>query len=161
MLRVLETHRGEQDSETRKNTTMKQIDVHGQQVKLYSPDGGCTWSSSPQSIVAYARRKKRLRLELQSGFAQIDEMRDLDPDDFSERHIDTPKSLTKAKEKIHGPTSVNKAQLDRLDTSRAVSGGYAQRLDHSADQVALLDHGGFHRKVQPRRQPPRPDHFAR
>ncbi len=61
---------------------MKQIVVHGRPVKLYSPDGGHTWSSNPQSIVAYGRRKKRLRLELQSGFAQIDEMRDLEPDEF-------------------------------------------------------------------------------
>jgi hypothetical protein len=138
---------------------MKQIEVHGQRVELYSLDEGRTWSSNPQLIVAYGRRKELLRMELQDSFARIDEMRDFDPDNFSE--LDTPKSLTKAKEKIHTPISVNKAQLVRFDTSCAVSGGYAQRLDHSADQVGLLDHGGFHRKVQPRRQRPRPDHFAR
>jgi hypothetical protein len=136
----------------------KQIVVHGQRVILYCPDGGHTWSSNPQAISAYGRRKELLRLELKYSFARIDEMGDLDPANFSKLH--TPKSLTKAKEKIHAPTSVNKAQLARLDTSRAVSSGYAQGLDDSADQVGLLDHGGFHRKVQPRRQRPRPDHFA-
>lgn len=74
---------------------MKQVGVHGQRVKLYSLNEGRTWSSSPQSIVAYGQRKKMLRSELQNSFARIDEMRDLDPDNFSELH--TPKSLTKAK----------------------------------------------------------------
>ena len=78
---------------------VKQIEVHGQRVELYSLDEGHTWSSSPQSIVAYGQRKELLRLELQNRFARIDEMRDLDPDNFSE--LDTPKSLTKAKEKNH------------------------------------------------------------
>ena len=32
---------------------IKQIDIHGQRVKLYSSDKSRTWSSSPQSIVAY------------------------------------------------------------------------------------------------------------
>ena len=94
-LLVLEALHGEQDSETRENTMMKQVGVHGQRVKLYSLDEGRTWSSSPQSIVAYGQRKKMLRSELQNSFARIDEMRDLDPDNFSELH--TPKSLTKAK----------------------------------------------------------------
>lgn len=39
----------------------KQIEIHGRRVQLYSLDGGCTWSSSPQSIVAYGQRKKMLR----------------------------------------------------------------------------------------------------
>lgn len=100
---------------------MKQIDVYGQQVKLYSPDGGCTWSSNPQSIVAYGRRKKRLRLELQSGFAQIDEMRDLDQDEFSE--LDTPESLTKANKKNQPHNILGKVRLARLALGRAVSEG--------------------------------------
>ena len=90
-LRVLEARHGNQDSETRENTMMKQIELYGRRVKLYSPDGGHTWSSSPQSIVAYGERKKMLRLELQNSFARIDEMRDLGPDNFSE--LDTPKRL--------------------------------------------------------------------
>ena len=83
-LRLLEARHGEQDSETRENTMMKQIKVHGQRVELYSLDEGRTWSSNPQSIVAYGQRKKLLRLELQNSFARIDEMQDLDPDNFSE-----------------------------------------------------------------------------
>jgi hypothetical protein len=35
---------------------IKQIEIHGQCFELYSPDDGRTWSSSPQSIVAYGRR---------------------------------------------------------------------------------------------------------
>ena len=142
---------------------MKQIEVHGRQIKLYSPDGGRTWSSNPQSIVAYGQRKELLRLELQNRFAGIDEMRDLDPDNFSE--LDTPKSLTKAKEKHHAHGNMDKVQLARLDAGRgvdrAVSGGYARRLDHSGDQVGLLDHGRFHRDGHPRGHRPRPNHLAR
>jgi hypothetical protein len=63
---------------------VKQIEIHGERVKLYSRDGGCTWSSSPQSIVAYGRRKTMLRLELQKRFERIDERKDLDPSNFSE-----------------------------------------------------------------------------
>jgi hypothetical protein len=62
---------------------MKQIEVHGERVEVYSRDEGRTWSSDPQSIIAYGRRKKMLRLELQNRFARIDEMRELDPDYFS------------------------------------------------------------------------------
>lgn len=123
--RVLDAQRGEQDSETRENTMMKQIDVHGQQVNLYSPDGGCTWSSNPQSIVAYGRRKKRLRLELQNGFARIDEMRDLDPDNFTDLH--TPKRLTKANKKNQAHNIVGKVRLARLALGCAVSEGYPRR----------------------------------
>jgi len=97
---------------------MKQIEVHGQRVELYSLDEGRTWCSSPQSIVAYGRRKKMLRLELQNSFTRIDEMRDLDPDNFSE--LDTPKSLSKAKKKNHAHSTVDKVQLARRDTGRCV-----------------------------------------
>jgi hypothetical protein len=69
---------------------MKQIEIHGQRFELYSPDKGRTWSSSPRSIVAYGRRKKMLRLELQKRFERIDEMQDFDPN-FSELEI--PMSL--------------------------------------------------------------------
>jgi hypothetical protein len=52
---------------------MKQIEIHGQRIELYSPDKGRTWSNNPRSIVAYGRRKEMLRLELQEGFERIDE----------------------------------------------------------------------------------------
>ena len=86
---------------------MKQIGVHGQRVELYSLDEGRSWCSSPQSIVAYRRRKKMLRVELQNDFARIDEMGDLDPDNFSE--LDTPKNLTKAKKKSRALSTVDKS----------------------------------------------------
>ena len=70
---------------------MKQIEIHGQRVELYSPDKGRTWSSSPQSIVAYGQRKKMLRLELQKRFARIDAMQDPDPNNISDLEI--PMSL--------------------------------------------------------------------
>ena len=50
------------------HTMIKQIEIYGQCFELYSPDDGRTWSSSPQSIVAYERRKKTLSLELQKRF---------------------------------------------------------------------------------------------
>lgn len=65
----------------------KQIEIHGQRVELYSSDKGRTWSSSPQSIVAYGQRKTLLRLELQKGFARIDEMQDPDPNNIAELEI--------------------------------------------------------------------------
>jgi len=66
---------------------MKQIEIHGQRVELYSPDKGRTWSSSPQSIVAYDQRKTMLRLELQKRFARIEEMQDPDPNNIAELEI--------------------------------------------------------------------------
>ena len=65
----------------------KQIEIHGQRVELYSPDKGHTWSSSPQSIVAYGQRKKMLRLELQKRFERIGEMQDIDPNNITDREI--------------------------------------------------------------------------
>jgi hypothetical protein len=65
----------------------KQIEIHGQRVPLYSLDEGLTWSSSPQSIVAYGQRKTMLRLELQKRFARIDRMQDPDPNNSSEFEI--------------------------------------------------------------------------
>ncbi len=70
---------------------MKQIEILGQRIELYSPDKGRTWSSSPRSLVAYGQRKKMLRLELQTRFERIDEMQDPEPNNFSELGI--PKSL--------------------------------------------------------------------
>jgi hypothetical protein len=70
---------------------MKQIEIHGQRVELYSPDKGRTWSSSPQSIVAYGQRKKMLRLDLQKRFERMDEMQDPDPNNITELEI--PMSL--------------------------------------------------------------------
>ena len=66
---------------------MKRIDIHGQRVELYSLDKGRTWSSSPQSIVAYGQREKMLRLELQKRFARIDAMQDPDPNNITELEI--------------------------------------------------------------------------
>jgi hypothetical protein len=54
----------------------KQIEIHGRRVRLYSMDAGRTWSSSPQSIVAYAQRKTMLRLDLQKSFERIDAVPD-------------------------------------------------------------------------------------
>jgi hypothetical protein len=71
---------------------MKQIEIYGQRVELYSPDNGCTWSSSPQSIVAYGQRKTMLRLELQKSFERIEEMQDPDPNNITELEI--PMSLS-------------------------------------------------------------------
>jgi len=65
----------------------KQIEIHGQRIELYSPDKGRTWSSSPQSIVAYGQRKKMLRLELQKKFERIAEMQDTDPNNITDREI--------------------------------------------------------------------------
>jgi hypothetical protein len=65
----------------------KQIEIHGQRVELYSADKGRTWSSSPQSIVAYSQRKTMLRLELQKRFARIDEIQDPDPNNIAELEI--------------------------------------------------------------------------
>jgi hypothetical protein len=112
---------------------MKQIEIHGRRVKLYSPDGGRNWSSNPQSIVAYGQRKELLRLELQNSFARIDEMRDLDPDNFS--GLDTP------------------------NTGRCV--GRAGRVDRNEDQARPANHGGLRREGHPRGHCPRPDHLAR
>jgi mitochondrial fission protein ELM1 len=65
----------------------KQIEIHGQRVQLFSLDQGRTWSSSPQSIVAYGQRQTVLRLELQKRFARIDEMQDPDPNNFTDFEI--------------------------------------------------------------------------
>jgi len=65
----------------------KQIEIHGQRVRLFSLDEGHTWSSSPQSIVAYGQRKTMLRLELQKRFERIDGMRDPDPNNISKFEI--------------------------------------------------------------------------
>ena len=53
------------------NYMMKQIEIYGKRLALYSPDKGRTWSSSPRLIVAYRQRKKMLRLELQKSFERI------------------------------------------------------------------------------------------
>jgi len=65
----------------------KQIEIHGQRVQLYSFDDGRTWSSTPQSIVAYGQRKTMLRLELQKGFERIDGMQEPDPNIVAEIEI--------------------------------------------------------------------------
>jgi len=70
---------------------IKQIEIYGQCVKLYSSDKGRTWSSSPQAILAYGLRKQMLRHDLQKGFERIDEMQDPDPNGISELKI--PRNL--------------------------------------------------------------------
>ena len=70
---------------------IKQIEIYGQRVKLYSSDKGRTWSSSPQSIVAYGRRKQMLRLQLPKRFELIRATEDLDPNQF--HGLEAPKSL--------------------------------------------------------------------
>jgi hypothetical protein len=65
----------------------KQIEIHGQHVQLFSLDEGHTWSSSPQSIVAYGQRQTMLRLELQKRFERIDGMQDPDPNSIVELEI--------------------------------------------------------------------------
>jgi hypothetical protein len=65
----------------------KQIEIHGQRVQLFSLDEGHTWSSSPQSIIAYGQRKTMLRLELQKRFERIDGMQDPDPNNIVELEI--------------------------------------------------------------------------
>jgi len=66
---------------------MKRIEIHGQRVELYSPDNGRTWSSSPQSIVAYGQRKQMLRRDLQKTFERLDEIQDPDPNTVFELGI--------------------------------------------------------------------------
>ena len=70
----------------------KKIEIHGMRVQLYSLDKGRTWSSNPQSNVAYGHRKTMLRLELQKRFERIDGMQDPDPNNIAELEI--PKSLS-------------------------------------------------------------------
>jgi hypothetical protein len=70
---------------------LKQIEICGQRFALYSPDKGRTWSSSPRSIVAYRRRKKMARLELQKRFELIGDIEDIDPNNYTKLEI--PKSL--------------------------------------------------------------------
>ena len=65
----------------------KQIEIYGQRVALYSPDKGRTWSSSPQSIVAYGQRQTMLRLELQKRFERIDGMQDPDPNNIADFEV--------------------------------------------------------------------------
>jgi hypothetical protein len=72
---------------------MKQIEIHGQRIELCSSDEGRTWSSNPQSIVAYGQRKTMLRLELQKRFERIDEIQDPDPNQITELEI--PMSLVR------------------------------------------------------------------
>jgi hypothetical protein len=57
-------------------------------------DEGHTWSSSPQSIIAYRQRKTMLRLELQKRFEHIDDgIQDADSNRIGE--LEFPKSLSR------------------------------------------------------------------
>ena len=78
------------------HAVIKQIEIHGQRFELYSPDEGRTWSSSPHSIVAYGRRKKKLRSELQKRFERIDARQNREPNNLS--RLKTPKRLREAQE---------------------------------------------------------------
>jgi len=60
---------------------IKQIEIYGQRIKLYSSDKGRTWSSSPQSIVAYGQRKQMLRYDLRKRFERLVDIQDPDPND--------------------------------------------------------------------------------
>jgi hypothetical protein len=71
----------------------KKIEIHGQRVQLYSLDEGRTWSSSPQSIVAYGQRKTTLRLELQKRFERVNGLQYPDPNNIAELEI--PMSLAR------------------------------------------------------------------
>ena len=57
----------------------KRIDIHGQLVELYSADQGRTWTSNPQSIIAYGQRKAMLRADLKQRFARIDATQEPNP----------------------------------------------------------------------------------
>jgi hypothetical protein len=135
---------------------MKEIGVQGRQVKLYSEDGGLTWSSSPQAIIAYGQRKKKLRLELQRSFAEIDEKRDLDSDNFTE--CETTKDVTTATEKVHAPSIGKKIRRVRLGAQpfhHAVSGRAAKTLDATAKQVEVSEPQQFFRNKYSHGQRPR------
>lgn len=54
----------------------KQLEIHGQRLRLFSSDEGRTWSTSPRPSVAYSQRMTMLRKELQKSFARIDERHD-------------------------------------------------------------------------------------
>ncbi|MBI4526142.1 MAG: hypothetical protein HY695_20275 [Deltaproteobacteria bacterium] len=70
---------------------LKQVEIHGQAFELYSPDGGRTWSSSPQALVAFRRRQEKARATLRKRIAMIEEeIPDPDPDCLFE--IDLPRS---------------------------------------------------------------------
>ena len=58
---------------------IKRIDIHGQRVKLYSSDNGRTWSSSPQSLIAYGQRKQMLRGDLKKAFERLSDISDPEP----------------------------------------------------------------------------------
>jgi hypothetical protein len=62
---------------------LKQVEIKGQRFELYSVDDGRTWSSNPRSLVAYGRRKKLARSELQKSFQHTGEILDPDPDNLS------------------------------------------------------------------------------
>ena len=66
---------------------VKQIDIQGQRVKLYSSDKGRTWSSSPQSIVAYGQRQQLLRCDLQKAFERLGYFKDPEPNTVVELGI--------------------------------------------------------------------------
>jgi len=70
----------------------KRVDIHGQRVELHSSDQGRSWSSNPQSIIAYAQRKEILRMELKQRFARIDEMQE--PDAYGDFGYEMPNRLT-------------------------------------------------------------------
>jgi len=66
----------------------KRIDIHGQRVELFSFDEGHTWTSNPQSLVAYGQRKEILRLQLKQRFARIDAMQE--PDAYGDFGYEMP-----------------------------------------------------------------------
>jgi hypothetical protein len=77
---------------------IKQIEIHGKRIELYSSDNGRTWSSNPRSIVAYGRRKKILRLELQKRFERMDARQDRDPKNFTGLEFSKESQIGKGEE---------------------------------------------------------------
>ena len=58
---------------------IKQIEIRGRRVKLFSMDEGRTWGSNPQSIVDYGQRKQVLQRDLKKAFERLGEIPEPDP----------------------------------------------------------------------------------
>jgi hypothetical protein len=160
-LKVLELRHSDLVSTPNENTMMKQIEVHGERVEVYSQDEGRTWSSNRQSIVAYGQRKEMLRLELQNSFAQIDEIRDLDADNVGK--LNTLKTLATPKPKSPEHSNVVEVQPTRLGTGisagRVVTSDHAPGADQWGDPVGGLIHPGLHREGHTPGHRTRPAHL--
>lgn len=72
---------------------IKEIEIHGQRVKLYSTDEGHTWTSSPQAPLPSGPIETMQRLELQKRLERIDGRRNWDPNDGAE--FDIPRNFNR------------------------------------------------------------------